>query len=86
MADVLQREQAAFDPETSDKTFSLLLSDVGMVRFLPPLIAYYVSPSRTKARHENAFFRSIATRSVGWTGHVRSGIVQTIPGNGLQVM
>jgi len=40
MVDALQREQAAFDPETSDKTFSLLLSDVGMVRFLPPLIAH----------------------------------------------
>lgn len=40
MADALQREQAAFDPETSEKTFSLLLSDVGMVRFLPPLIAH----------------------------------------------
>jgi hypothetical protein len=26
------------------------------------------------------------TDIVGWTGHVRSGIVQTIPGNGLQVM
>jgi hypothetical protein len=23
---------------------------------------------------------------VGWTGHVRSGMVQMIPGNGLQVM
>lgn len=41
MADALQREQAAFDPKTSDKTFSLLLSDVGMVRFLPPLIAHF---------------------------------------------
>jgi len=40
MADALQREPAAFDPKTSDKTFSLLLSDVGMVLFLPPLIAH----------------------------------------------
>ncbi len=40
MADRLQREQAAFDPGTSEKTFSLLLTDVGMVRFLPPLIAH----------------------------------------------
>ena len=29
----------AFDPRKSDRTFSLLLTDVGMVRFLPPLIA-----------------------------------------------
>jgi DNA-binding transcriptional LysR family regulator len=28
-----------FDPKKSEKIFSLLLTDVGMVRFLPPLIA-----------------------------------------------
>src|ERR1700749_3721281 len=32
-------EVAAFDARTPDRTFSLLLTDVGMVRFLPPLVA-----------------------------------------------
>jgi DNA-binding transcriptional LysR family regulator len=39
MADNLWRDGAPFDPGTSDRSFSLLLTDVGMVRFLPPLIA-----------------------------------------------
>ena len=30
----------SFDPVRSDRTFSLLLTDVGMIRFLPPLIAH----------------------------------------------
>jgi DNA-binding transcriptional LysR family regulator len=38
-ADGLRADVAAFDPVTSDRMFSLLLTDVGMVRFLPPLIA-----------------------------------------------
>ena len=38
-ADGLRSEAVAFDPRTSDRTFSLLLTDVGMIRFLPPLIA-----------------------------------------------
>jgi len=38
-ADGLRSEAVAFDPGTSDRTFSLLLTDVGMIRFLPPLIA-----------------------------------------------
>ena len=38
-ADGLRAEAAAFDPRTSDRMFSLLLTDVGMIRFLPPLIA-----------------------------------------------
>jgi DNA-binding transcriptional LysR family regulator len=38
-ADGLRAEAVAFDPVTSDRMFSLLLTDVGMVRFLPPLIA-----------------------------------------------
>jgi DNA-binding transcriptional LysR family regulator len=33
------RAVTAFDPAQSDRTFSLLLTDVGMIRFLPPLIA-----------------------------------------------
>jgi DNA-binding transcriptional LysR family regulator len=41
MADSLWRDGAPFDPKTSDKIFSLLLTDVGMVRFLPPLIARF---------------------------------------------
>ena len=36
-ADVLDRSTPAFAPATSDRTFKLLLSDVGMVIFLPPL-------------------------------------------------
>lgn len=40
MADGLRRERLPFDPERSEKTFTLLLTDVGMVRFLPPLIAH----------------------------------------------
>jgi DNA-binding transcriptional LysR family regulator len=39
MADGLWQERLPFDPRKSEKTFSLLLTDVGMVRFLPPLIA-----------------------------------------------
>jgi DNA-binding transcriptional LysR family regulator len=39
MADGLQQQRLPFDPEKSEKTFSLLLTDVGMVRFLPPLVA-----------------------------------------------
>lgn len=39
MADSLWQERVPFDPRKSEKTFSLLLTDVGMVRFLPPLIA-----------------------------------------------
>jgi DNA-binding transcriptional LysR family regulator len=38
-ADSLHRELVPFDPGTSDRQFSLLLTDVGMVRFLPPLVA-----------------------------------------------
>jgi len=38
-ADGLRADAVAFDVRTSDRTFSLLLTDVGMVRFLPPLIA-----------------------------------------------
>ena len=36
-ADVLDRSTPAFAPATSDRIFKLLLSDVGMVIFLPPL-------------------------------------------------
>jgi DNA-binding transcriptional LysR family regulator len=39
MADGLQQQRMPFDPKKSEKTFSLLVTDVGMVRFLPPLIA-----------------------------------------------
>ena len=39
MADSLWQERMPFDPKKSVKTFSLLLTDVGMVRFLPPLVA-----------------------------------------------
>ena len=38
MADSLQQQRVPFDPGKSEKTFSLLVTDVGMVRFLPPLI------------------------------------------------
>lgn len=38
-ADSLRSSAAAFDPIHSDRTFSLLLTDVGMIHFLPPLIA-----------------------------------------------
>ena len=38
-ADGLRTEEAEFDPARSDRQFSLLLTDVGMVHFLPPLIA-----------------------------------------------
>ena len=34
---------AAFDPTSSARMFRLLLSDVGMIRFLPPLTAYLAS-------------------------------------------
>src|SRR5665213_2119 len=38
-ADGLRADTPAFDPKNSDRLFSLLLTDVGMIRFLPPLIA-----------------------------------------------
>jgi DNA-binding transcriptional LysR family regulator len=38
-ADGLRSAATAFDPASSDRPFSLLLTDVGMIRFLPPLIA-----------------------------------------------
>jgi DNA-binding transcriptional LysR family regulator len=38
-ADGLRSEATMFDPAGSDRMFSLLLTDVGMIRFLPPLIA-----------------------------------------------
>lgn len=39
IADSLRADTLAFDPKTSDRLFSLLLTDVGMVRFLPSLVA-----------------------------------------------
>jgi DNA-binding transcriptional LysR family regulator len=38
-ADGLRSAATAFEPARSDRLFSLLLTDVGMIRFLPPLIA-----------------------------------------------
>jgi len=38
-ADGLRSAATGFDPATSDRLFSLLLTDVGMIMFLPPLIA-----------------------------------------------
>jgi DNA-binding transcriptional LysR family regulator len=38
-ADHLQADTQVFDPETSDRLFGLLVTDVGVVRFLPPLLA-----------------------------------------------
>lgn len=38
-ADDLQRGAATFDPARSERLFSLLLTDVGMIHFLPPLVA-----------------------------------------------
>lgn len=37
--DGLRGEEAQFDPARSDRSFSLLLTDVGMVHFLPSLVA-----------------------------------------------
>jgi DNA-binding transcriptional LysR family regulator len=39
VADGLRADTLAFDSGRSDRLFSLLLTDVGMIRFLPPLIA-----------------------------------------------
>jgi DNA-binding transcriptional LysR family regulator len=38
-ADGLRVEAVGFEPGTSSRMFSLLLTDVGMIRFLPPLIS-----------------------------------------------
>ena len=40
--DTLQADTQAFNSATSERMFGLLLSDVGMVRFLPPLIAGFL--------------------------------------------
>lgn len=37
-ADTLQADTQVFAPATSDRLFGLLVTDVGMVRFLPPLL------------------------------------------------
>ena len=42
-ADSLRSAATEFDPASSDRLFSLLLTDVGMIRFLPPLIARIAS-------------------------------------------
>jgi DNA-binding transcriptional LysR family regulator len=42
-ADVLRVATPSFDPRRSDRVFKLLLSDVGMVRFLPPLLSRMAS-------------------------------------------
>jgi DNA-binding transcriptional LysR family regulator len=39
-ADGLRSAATEFDPASSDRLFSLLLTDVGMIMFLPPLIAH----------------------------------------------
>ena len=38
-ADSLRADAQLFAPATSDRLFGLLVTDVGMVRFLPPLLA-----------------------------------------------
>jgi DNA-binding transcriptional LysR family regulator len=38
-ADDLRARAVAFDPARSDRLFSLLLTDVGMIHFLPPVVA-----------------------------------------------
>jgi DNA-binding transcriptional LysR family regulator len=38
-ADILRVATPSFDPRSSDRVFKLLVSDVGMVRFLPPLMS-----------------------------------------------
>jgi DNA-binding transcriptional LysR family regulator len=42
-ADGLRAVASEFDSASSDRRFSLLLTDVGMIRFLPPLIAHLAS-------------------------------------------
>jgi DNA-binding transcriptional LysR family regulator len=39
-SDLLRLASPPFDPATSDRDFRLILSDVGMVRFLPPLASH----------------------------------------------
>jgi len=52
----LAPSDTAFDPAQSDRTFSLLLTDVGMIRFLPPLIA-----------HVAAVAPQVNIRAIHWT-------------------
>lgn len=50
-ADDLRATSTAFDPATSDRQFSLLLTDVGMIHFLPPLLARLAeSAPKTRVR------------------------------------
>src|SRR5260370_30594436 len=49
----LRSSATAFDPERSDRLFSLLLTDVGMIHFLPPLLA------RVSAHEPQATVRAV---------------------------
>lgn len=55
--DGLRAAAMVFDPLRSDRLFSLLLTDVGMVRFLPPLVA------RVAAMAPNVSLRAVALDS-----------------------
>jgi DNA-binding transcriptional LysR family regulator len=56
-ADGLRVKTLVFDPKQSNRLFSLLLTDVGMIRFLPPLIA------RVAAAAPNVSVRAVALDS-----------------------
>jgi DNA-binding transcriptional LysR family regulator len=56
-ADDLRATTAVFEPGRSDRLFSLLLTDVGMIHFLPPLVA------RLAAVAPNARVRAVPLQS-----------------------
>jgi DNA-binding transcriptional LysR family regulator len=67
LADGLWQERIPFDPGSSEKTFSLLLTDVGMVRFLPPLVAHLAGVA------PNIKVRALPLDSRHFAGKLESG-------------
>ena len=63
-ADSLRSAATEFDPASSDRLFSLLLTDVGMIRFLPPLIARLAAIAPRSAFARCHWMRG--SSSTGW--------------------
>ena len=73
-ADGLRTEVVEFDPVRSDRQFSLLLTDVGMVHFLPPLAA------RISALAPNIKIRSVPLDARQFEYRLESGEADLVLG------